>query len=110
MEDELDRPYDGERTDGEMVEVENDGPDGLDDRTEPGDSDGHEQLTFEEAYAQLERIVGRLEGDDMPLEESLKLYEEGVRLAELCGKTLEAVTLRVQQVDAAGQPTGDVKL
>lgn len=56
--------------------------------------------SFEQSLNRLEEIVGRLEGDDLDLEESLALFEEGVKLAEACGARLDAaekkVTLLIQ--------------
>ena len=46
-------------------------------------------VTFEAALKQLEEIVQRLERGELPLEESLKLYEEGIRLSRLCHAKLE---------------------
>ena len=50
---------------------------------------------FEESLSRLERIVTKLEGDDLPLEESLALFEEGVKLAEACGTRLDAAEKKV---------------
>ena len=46
-------------------------------------------LNFEEAMARLEQIVRALEGGNVPLDESLTLYEEGVKLVKLCSTRLE---------------------
>ncbi len=54
-------------------------------------------LTYEEAFAQLEVILERLEGGDLPLEESLQLYEQGAALAQLCTTLLDNAELRVRQ-------------
>jgi exodeoxyribonuclease VII small subunit len=51
--------------------------------------------TFE-AIARLETIVGSLEGGDAPLEESLQLFEEGVRLSRACMQRLEAAERRIE--------------
>lgn len=59
------------------------------------------QVSFEEALAQLENIVQRLEAGDLPLEESLKLYEEGVRLSRACGERLEAAERRIEILERA---------
>jgi exodeoxyribonuclease VII small subunit len=64
-------------------------------------SDG-EVLTFEQAYAQLEDVVAQLEAGDLPLEESVALYEQGQQLARLCGEMLDSAELRIQQIDDAG--------
>lgn len=52
-------------------------------------------LKFEEALARLEAIVARLEGGDLPLEESLVLFEEGVRLTRHCSKRLTEAERKV---------------
>jgi exodeoxyribonuclease VII small subunit len=54
-------------------------------------------LSYEEAFAQLEAILARLEGGDLPLEESLQLYEQGAALAQLCATLLDNAELRVRQ-------------
>lgn len=48
-----------------------------------------ESMTFEEAMARLDEIAARLENADTPLEETVSLYEEGIRLADACGKKLQ---------------------
>jgi exodeoxyribonuclease VII small subunit len=60
------------------------------------------QLTFEQAFAELEDIVNRLESGDLPLEDSVDLYERGQKLAHLCGAMLDSAELRVQQLAADG--------
>ena len=51
---------------------------------------------FETALARLEDIVKELEKGDIPLEQSLKLFEEGVRLSRLCTKRLEEAERKVE--------------
>jgi exodeoxyribonuclease VII small subunit len=51
--------------------------------------------TFEEALSQLEALVTRLEAGDLPLEEALRAFEEGVRLTRLCAARLEDAERRV---------------
>ncbi|HEY7675843.1 MAG TPA: exodeoxyribonuclease VII small subunit [Candidatus Methylomirabilis sp.] len=51
--------------------------------------------TFEEALGQLEALVARLEAGDLPLEEALRAFEEGVRLTRLCAARLEDAERRV---------------
>jgi exodeoxyribonuclease VII small subunit len=50
---------------------------------------------FEDAMRELEDIVKRLESGDLPLEESLKIFEEGVALSRYCFKKLEEAEKRV---------------
>lgn len=57
-----------------------------------------EELTYEEALAELEEIVSALEGEQNKLDESIKLFERGQALAARCGTLLEAAELKVRQV------------
>jgi exodeoxyribonuclease VII small subunit len=50
---------------------------------------------FEEAMQRLEEIVQGLEGGDLPLSDSLKVFEEGMDLAKFCSKELEAAEKKV---------------
>jgi exodeoxyribonuclease VII small subunit len=52
--------------------------------------------TFETSLNELERIVKQLEDGDMPLEESLKLFEEGVRLSRECRERLTSAERRIE--------------
>jgi exodeoxyribonuclease VII small subunit len=60
-------------------------------------------LTFDAALAELEDVVGRLETNDLTLEESLTLYERGQRLARRCTLLLEDASLRVEQLTDDGE-------
>ncbi len=51
---------------------------------------------FEAARARLEEIVKELETGDLPLEQSLKLFEEGVKLSRICHTRLEDAERRVE--------------
>jgi exodeoxyribonuclease VII small subunit len=51
---------------------------------------------FESALARLEDIVKELETGDLPLEQSLKLFEEGIKLSRICHKRLEDAERRVE--------------
>ncbi len=67
-------------------------------RTRPND--------FEKAFQQLEKIVQRLENEELPLDESLQLFEEGIRLSRFCNQKLEEVEKKIELIlaDAKGQP------
>jgi exodeoxyribonuclease VII small subunit len=52
--------------------------------------------TFEESLKQLEKIVDQLEHGDLPLEESIRIFEEGVRLSTACKQELDAAEGKVQ--------------
>ncbi len=58
-----------------------------------------EELTFEQAFAELEESVRTLEQGDLPLEESLLLFERGQQLAAYCGKLLDTAELKIEQVE-----------
>ena len=57
-----------------------------------------DELTYEEALAELEEIVETLEGEQGQLEDVIKLFERGQALASRCGVLLEAAELKVKQV------------
>ncbi|MFN3513349.1 MAG: exodeoxyribonuclease VII small subunit [Phenylobacterium sp.] len=73
---------------------------------EPADIDA---LSFEQALAELERIVAQLESGQAPLEQSIDLYERGARLKAHCEARLEAARLRVEKivVGAGGAPAAE---
>jgi len=64
--------------------------------------------TFEDAMQRLDAIVAKLEEDQLPLDEMLARYEEGVSLARYCGDQLEAAEQKVQLI--ARQSDGRVEL
>ena len=57
--------------------------------------------SFEESMVRLEQIVRALERGDAPLEESLKLFQEGTELVRNCGKLLEEAELQVKKIMTA---------
>lgn len=61
---------------------------------------------FEQSFQQLESIVRRLEGEELPLDESLQLFEEGIRLSRFCHQRLEEVEKKIELIlaDAKGNP------
>jgi exodeoxyribonuclease VII small subunit len=61
---------------------------------------------FEKAFQDLEKIVQRLESEELPLDESLQLFEEGIRLSRFCNQKLEEVEKKIELIlaDAKGQP------
>jgi exodeoxyribonuclease VII small subunit len=63
--------------------------------TEPADI---ASLSFEQALAELEAIVQKLESGQAPLEESIAMYERGARLKAHCESRLEAARLRVEKI------------
>lgn len=69
-----------------------------------------EEMSFEEAMAELDRVVGQLERGDVPLEQSISLYERGDALKKRCEQKLKDAEEKVEQLtlDGSGNPTGTV--
>lgn len=61
---------------------------------------------FEDTLGELEKIVQRLEDPDVPLEEAVALFEEGIKLSRFCSQRLDEVEKRVDVLlkDAQGNP------
>jgi len=57
-----------------------------------------EDLSYEEALAELEQVVSALENEQSQLEDAIRLFERGQALAARCGVLLEAAELKVKQV------------
>ena len=66
------------------------------------------EMSFEDAMKELEAVVTRLESGDVPLEDSIKLYERGAALKAHCQKKLAEAEEKVAQItlDADGNPKG----
>ncbi|HDM36834.1 MAG TPA: exodeoxyribonuclease VII small subunit [Candidatus Syntrophoarchaeum butanivorans] len=60
------------------------------------DEEDMEDMTFEDAMRRLEEIARLLEAGDLPLEESLRIFEEGVRLSRICNSKLDAIEARLE--------------
>ena len=56
---------------------------------------GAKKLSFEESVARLDDIVKHLENGDMPLSESLSMFEEGTKLISACSKILDEAEQKV---------------
>ena len=65
-----------------------------------------EELSFEDALKDLERIVARLESGDATLDESISLYERGDKLRRRCGDRLDAAQAKIEAIrlDSDGKP------
>ncbi|EGK14338.1 exodeoxyribonuclease VII small subunit [Kroppenstedtia eburnea] len=57
-----------------------------------------ENLSFEEAMDRLEEVVEHLESGEVPLEESIRLFEEGMKLSRYCGEKLEKMEQHVEML------------
>ena len=54
--------------------------------------------TYEQAYAELQEIVSKLESGEIPLEEALALYERGQALSKICARLLDKAELRIREL------------
>jgi len=66
----------------------------------------NKEWTFEKALGRLEEIARQLESGDIPLEDSLKMYEEGMKLIEFCNQKLNEAEKKVQKLSR--NPEGDL--
>ncbi|NIA08872.1 MAG: exodeoxyribonuclease VII small subunit [Nitrospiraceae bacterium] len=57
-----------------------------------------EQMDFETALKELERLVAQMEGDQLPLDEALKTFEQGINLSRYCAKCLDAAEKQIQEL------------
>ena len=64
-------------------------------------------LKFEDCLTRLEQIVGSLESGNLALEDSLKVFEEGIQLARHCARYLDEAERRIELLakDESGAPT-----
>ena len=71
-------------------------------------NDDIKAMSFEKALEALEKIVDQLERGDVPLEESIRIYERGEALKDHCGKLLKAADAKVEKIRLSreGKPVG----
>lgn len=61
-----------------------------------------EHVPLEELFISLEEVIGKLEGEDVNLEESFQLYKEGMTLLKKCNATIDTVEKKVLVLDEDG--------
>ncbi|CDO36377.1 MULTISPECIES: exodeoxyribonuclease VII small subunit [Novosphingobium] len=73
-----------------------------------GETPNIDALSFEDALRALEDVVRKLESGDVPLEDSITLYERGEELRKHCQKRLDAAQARIEKIVAGpdGVPSG----
>jgi exodeoxyribonuclease VII small subunit len=64
-----------------------------------------QDMTFEEAFTELEDVVNRLEKGGLALEDSLTFFERGQALAAYCSELLDNAELKVKQITPEGEST-----
>lgn len=75
-------------------------------------SDDVNEMSFEDALRELEQVVGQLERGEVPLDQSIALYERGAALKKRCEAKLKDAEEKVAKLtmDGEGSPTGTVPL
>lgn len=75
-------------------------------------SDDVNEMSFEAALRELEDVVGKLERGEVPLDQSIELYERGAALKKRCEAKLKEAEEKVAKLtlDGDGQPTGTTTL
>ncbi len=63
------------------------------------------EMTYEQAYSQLESIVNRLESGDVSLDDSVALYQQGMELAKYCSTQLASIERQISQLIIAADGT-----
>lgn len=64
-------------------------------------------INYEKSVARLEEITDKLENGNLPLEEMMKLYEEGTALAAKCSKVLDVAQLKITELSAGKAKNDD---
>ena len=64
-------------------------------------------IKFDASMKKLEEIVEKMENADLPLEESIKLFEEGVKLSKSCQKALKIAEVKIQKLMKDGETLED---
>ncbi len=70
-------------------------------------SNTKKQFNFDQSLRQLEKIVEKMEEDDLPLEESIKLFEEGMKLSKTCQAALKEAEGKIQKLSKQGDSLVD---
>ena len=67
------------------------------------------EISFEKALEKLEKIVDDLEGGDLTLDDSIKKYEEGIKLAQSCQKKLDKAKEKIETLVKKDEGTFEKK-
>ena len=65
-----------------------------------------DEMTFDQAISSLEALVKTLESSDLPLEEAMNQYEQGVKLAAYCSKKLNEAKLKIEELKQPNDEAG----
>jgi exodeoxyribonuclease VII small subunit len=78
--------------------------------TDPGSPLPSDELSFDDALAELQRTIAELETGNLPLERTLALHERGAALLERCETLLRSAELRMRQLVAKGSTLETVEV
>lgn len=67
------------------------------------------EKSFEESFTRLENILARLESNDIALDETIKLYEEGLMLTKICYDKLSNAELRIKEINKTHKSDLEIK-
>lgn len=67
-----------------------------------------QEKTFEDSFTRLEKILESLESEECSLEETIKLYEEGLGLTKICYDKLNSAELRIKEINKSLK--GDIEI
>jgi exodeoxyribonuclease VII small subunit len=67
------------------------------------------EKSFEENFSRLEKILEKLESEDVTLEETIKLYEEGLTLTKFCYDKLNNAELRIKEINKTLKGVPEIK-
>ena len=67
------------------------------------------EKSFEECFSRLEKILEQLESDEVSLENTIKLYEEGLTLTKFCYDKLSHAELRIKEINKTVKGDIDIK-
>ena len=65
--------------------------------------DQEKELTIEQSFEELDRIIERMQSEDMSLEETFALYKNGISLVEGCSRKIEKIQCEIELVNAGEQ-------
>jgi exodeoxyribonuclease VII small subunit len=67
------------------------------------------EKSFEDSFSRLEKILEKLESDDVSLDETIKLYEEGLALTKFCYDKLTNAELRIKEINKSLKGSLEIK-
>ncbi len=71
-------------------------------KKEENQSEEEQTLSLEDAFAQIEEVIGRLEAEEITLEESFSAYNQGMALLAKCNETIDRVEKKVLKINEDG--------